>query len=305
MFTNQVVLVNGEKTGGDPDLAKLFMERCTQLIRPEGMIGIVVPSAFHANEGATGIRRLYLEKNNLRQCYSFENRRKLFEIHSSFKFATVVAQGGEPTEGFQCAFYLHGDDWLFSEHSGREPLTYQLDFVRRTGGDYLSLLELRSEQGLEVAEVCFANGEPFAEVCERKGIRLGRELHMTDDAWRFTPTAKVLPDGGDPRDPDVAARLLQLGYLVLHEGKTFRQYDDRWAEKPRYLVSLTKLRDRENLIDAARFYRLAHRKIAGPGDENVSIWAAHPVGVTHGDSSPTEVGTASGRLVFAVLAEHH
>ena len=76
-----------------------------------------VPSAFHANEGATGVRRLYLEKLNLRHCYSFENRRKLFEIDSRFKFATVVAQAGQPTEQFSCAFYLHDDEWLFTNTS--------------------------------------------------------------------------------------------------------------------------------------------------------------------------------------------
>src|SRR5262249_38242216 len=142
-----------------------------------------------------------------------ENRRKLFEIDSRFKFATVVARAGVATESTSCAFYLHADEWLFGDRDGRPPLEYKLDFIRRTGGDYLSLLELRSRQDLEVAEVCFSKGEPFGEVCQRLGIRLGRELNMTDDAWRFTPTDEVLPDGEDPRDPDVVKRLLQMGYF--------------------------------------------------------------------------------------------
>jgi hypothetical protein len=83
------------------------------------------------------------------------------------------------------------------------------------------LLELQSEKDLEVAKVCFANGELFGKVCDRLGIKLGRELDMTYDAWRFTPTSEILPEGKDPRDPDVAKELLEMGYLVLHEGKTF------------------------------------------------------------------------------------
>lgn len=47
------------------------MERNAQLVTRDGWTGVVVPSAFHANEGATGIRRLYLERLNLRHCYSF------------------------------------------------------------------------------------------------------------------------------------------------------------------------------------------------------------------------------------------
>ena len=80
-------------------------------------------------------------------CYSFENRRKLFEIHSSFKFATLVARAGHPTDHFSCAFYLHDDEWLFSNLRTRNPLDYTLEFVRRTGGEYLSLLELQIQAG--------------------------------------------------------------------------------------------------------------------------------------------------------------
>ena len=106
---------------------------------------------------------------NLRHCYSFENRRKLFEIHSSFKFATVVAQAGQPTEEFSCAFYLHDDEWLFANRSDRETLNYQLDFVRRTGGDYLSLLELRSSLDLKIAETCLRQGRTI-----RRSVRTPR-----------------------------------------------------------------------------------------------------------------------------------
>ena len=70
-----------------------------------------------------------------RRCYSFENRRKLFEIHSSFKFATVVAQAGKTTEGFRVLFTCMMTNGCSVAHSGREPLTYHIDFVRRTGGE--------------------------------------------------------------------------------------------------------------------------------------------------------------------------
>ena len=241
LYRFQIVEVHGEKTIGKQDAFRVFMERNAQLLDRGGSTGVVVPSAFHANEGATGIRRLYLESMALRYCYSFENRRKLFEIHSSFKFALVVASAGAATTEFSCAFYLHDDEWLFAERDGREILTYNRDFVRRTGRDYLSFLELRSNKDLLVAQTCFANGEPFGAVCDRLGIRLGRELNMTDDSWRFTPTEEILLSGEDPRDPDTCARILDMGYLVLHEGKTFWHYDDHWQDRARYVLSLADL----------------------------------------------------------------
>ena len=230
LYSHQVVTVDGERTGGDPDLAKLFMERSPQLLSKGGYVGLVVPSAFHANEGATGIRWLFLDELAVRCCYSFENRRKLFEIHRSFKFALVVAAAGSRTTEFACAFYLQDDEWLFRDRQGREPLKYTGDFVRRTGGSTASFLELRSAEDLAIAEQCFRSGESFGRVSERLGICLGRELHMTDDAWRFTPTGDVLDSSGDPRDPEIMERLVEMGYIVLHEGKTFRQYEDRWGD---------------------------------------------------------------------------
>jgi hypothetical protein len=162
------------------------------------------------------------------------------------------------------------------------------DFVRHTGGEYLSLLELRSKEDLEVAEICFANGEPFGRVSEHLGIRFGRECDMTNDAWRFTPTAQVLLNGVDPRDPEVTARLIEMGYVTLHQGRTFRQFDELWGETPHYLVGLCHLHDRPYITLSAGHYRLAHREIAGPGDENVSIWSLLPPGCCCGNKAPTE-----------------
>ncbi|MEI7769089.1 MAG: hypothetical protein WCI67_03820 [Chloroflexales bacterium] len=287
LYSYQVVEIDGEKTIGKLDAFRVFMERNAQMLGPTGLTGVVVPSAFHANEGATGVRRLYFEQMATRSCYSFENRNKLFEIHSSFKFAPIVAVRQGPTEQISCAFYLHDDGWLF-EHGEREPLTYSLDFVRRTGGDYLSLLELRSAHDAEVARICFANGEPFGQVCERLGIRLGRELNMTDDAWRFTPTSQVLPGGEDPRDPDIAPAILEQGYLVLHEGKTFHQYTDRWEARPRYLVPQSHLSEVRNILSNTQQFRLSYREIASGTNERTVIFALLPPGIISGHKGPNE-----------------
>jgi len=284
LYQYQKVFIEGDLAGRQLDAFRVFMERNSQLLYRSGMTGVVVPSAFHANEGATGVRQLYLEKMALRCCYSFENRRALFEIHRSFKFALVVARAGGPTREFSCAFYLHDDEWLFGQRNGREPLRYTHDFVRRTGGDYLSLLELQSEEDVKIAQVCFANGDPFGQVCERARIRFGAECHMTNDAWRFTPTVQVLPEDEDPRDPGVSARLLEMGYLMLHEGKTFWHYDDHWESRPKYVVSTKHLQDRAAWQVSPRLYRLAFRKVASSTNERTFVIGLLPPLWLSGDS---------------------
>ena len=302
LFTHQVAVVNGEKTIGKQDLFRLFMERMSNLAISAGLIGVVVPSAFHANEGATAVRQLYFNRMALRCCYSFENRRALFEIHRSFKFALIVGVAGSTTTKFSCAFYLHDDEWLFGQRDGREPLVYGLDFVQRTGGEYLTLLELRSRNEFAAAEVCFAKGEPFGQVCERAGIRLGRELNMSDDAWRFTVTTDVLDTKRDPRNPDVASQLQQMGYLVLHEGKTFWQFDDRWGDRPRFLVPISQLSDRREAVLASRYYRAAYRDISGSTNERTLVYSLLCPGCVIGDTAKAPERNPQDRPGSVILA---
>jgi hypothetical protein len=293
----------GSPSGAVTDVWQVFAERGIRLLRHGGRVGWVLPSAFHANQSATGIRELYLKEACLECCYSFENRRKLFEIDSRFKFANVVARrewGG--TAEFSAAFYLHDDEWLHAHQRERELLRLSLDFVQHTGGEYLSFLELRSLLDSRVAAACFSAGEPFREVCERYGTRFGEECHMAKDAWRFTSTAKVLSNDEDPRDPEVSKRLLQTGYFVLHEGKTFSHYDDRWSERPRYLVAYRSMDDKQRSLKAACYYRLAFRDIASSTNERTAIFSLITPTI-FGNTAPSEREPSSRPTASALQLE--
>lgn len=301
LYKYQKVHIEGDLAGRQVDAFRVFMEQNTQIIQKNGLTSVIVPSGFHANEGATGVRKLYLENMALKCCYSFENRYKLFEIHLSFKFATVIAQKGKITTEFLCAFYLHDEQWLFERKNGRQALIYNLDFVRQTGGEYLSLLELQSEKDLEIAKVCFANGEPFGKVCNILKIKFGRECDMSNDSWRFTSTFDILPEGKDPRDPDVVKELLNLGYLVLHEGKTFHQYIDNWEASPQYLIELNKIKERQQWLHSTQFFRLAFRKIASSTNERTLINCLLPPQCLTSDSTYVEQNSGDRKVSSALM----
>jgi Eco57I restriction-modification methylase len=295
VYESHKAKVKGQLAGrGSYDAYMIFSERSLGLLRRDGRIGIVLPSAFHANEGATGTRRIFLEQNRLTHCFSYENRRKLFEIDSRFKFANVIAEkrtlaeARQDRDGFECAFYLHDDRWLESDHRNPEPLVYTLDFVKRTGGDYLSFLELREKEDLEAAERMYADSISFGEVCEQLGLQISQELNMTYDSDRFTPTSNVLDSSEDPRDPVISKQLLEQGYLLLHEGKTFHQFDDCWGNRPRYLVHASNLADKSSWTSAASFFRFAFRDIARATDERTGIFCLLPPGSLFGNTSPCE-----------------
>ena len=173
-----MIELDGELAGGELDSFRALhgAERLASR-GPAGTAWRCRPLRLPRERGRTGVRRLYLEKMALRCCFSFENRKKLFEIHASFKFALVVAGKPGPTTEFPCAFYLHDMDWLFGDRSGRE-LRYSLEFVRRTGGEYLSLLELDQPADSTRRRPASRATKPFGPGCERlESSRPSRAAH--------------------------------------------------------------------------------------------------------------------------------
>lgn len=300
LFVYQKVEVDGDLAGRQVDAFRVFMERNAQLLGPTGRTGVLVPSAFHANEGATGVRRLYLERMSLQCCYSFENRRKLFEIDSRFKFALVVAGKPGPTKDFSCAFYLHEMEWLFGDRSTKE-LSYSLDFVKNTGGDYLNFLETRTPQDVEIAATMALTGHLCGPALAARGIRIQESpaaLHVSHESWRF-----VREPGFDRRRLPPADNI-DAGVLVVHEGKTFRDFDDLW-ETSRYVLPLENARDLPSHLARATAFQLAVRKIARSTDERTIIATLLPPGVVVASSALVDArilaSPTSTRLATAAI----
>lgn len=279
----------GQSSGAVMDLWQPFAERALTLWTCQnGRVGLVLPSAFHANQSATGLRELYLNQNHLDTCFSFENVNKLFEIDSRFKFALVAAHHGHADDEspVRCAFYLHDLVWLGSPAG---VLEYDRDFIEQTGGEYRSLMELRTPEDAELARAIYKNAEPLGLVWERLGIRCGEELHMSKASHLFTPIEQVLGADQDPREPDVAKDLRERGYLPLYEGKHFHQFNDRWDERPRYLVSVSKLRqERQGIISCADHFRLSFREIARSTDERTGHFVVLAPGNVCNNKAPCE-----------------
>ena len=137
--------------------------------------------------------------------------------------------------------------------------------------------------------MCFANGESFDQSCGELGVRLGRELNSSDDSPLFVPTADLVEFGADPRSPEITATLIERGYLILHEGRTFHQYTDpAREERNRYCVPIADIADKKSILSNTRYFRIAYRKIAASTNERTAIFAMLPPGITGVDYSPSE-----------------
>jgi hypothetical protein len=271
LYSHQRTGESGAVLGGKLDLYRVFAERMVRLAGPLGAIGLLVPSAFHANEGATGVRQLYLRLTSLEKCLSFENREKLFDIDGRFKFALVVARRPGPTRTTQCGFYLGNLGQC--DEAGRL-FDYDREFIEASGGRHSTLLELRHQDDVALARRMFLHHQSFGSWSNGLGLALSRELHMTDDARSFELVATILPRGG--------------GYLPLHEGKTIHQFSDRWSARPRYVVALSALARKPQTAESVRYFRAACREVAGATNERTAIAAILPPGVLCGHTISVE-----------------
>ena len=263
------------RSAANLDAFQLFAERNLDLA---GSVGVLLPSAFHANESATELRRRYFAETRIACCYSFENRRKLFDIDSRFKFCLVVARKPGPTRSLRCAFYLEAVADL--DAPGRI-MEYDAAFLAASGGLHGTPLELRGAADMDVARTMFAHTTTFGAWCGSLGIQFGCDLHMTADAGLFLPAG--------------------VGSLTLHEGKTFHQFTDRWDTAPRYSVDAGALRGKPSVALASGHFRLAFRDIARSTDERTMIATIAPPGAVFGHTATVEKHPDARPLEHALM----
>ncbi|MBT4511576.1 MAG: hypothetical protein HOC20_05125 [Chloroflexi bacterium] len=272
LFSHQSIAVAGKKTLGRPDTYRLFVERWYQLAKDDcGYTGWIVPSSFHSNEGAAGVRKLYLDNTNLVCCYSFENLKRLFDIDSRQKFAVAVAKKSAlGTSSLRAAFYLLNPEWLFAEDKEDRQLVIVRKDLHRLSGAHEAFVEARSNMDLSLI-VAQSNSKAtdWGDWLVELGIStaFGVELH------RNPAFAHVLSES-----VDTAARFQicqEEGWhrLPLHAGKTISQYTDMFSSVPENFVSTREAFSTRHWKRSVQGYRLAFRMKAASTNERTMIAA--------------------------------
>ena len=93
---------------GDLNLYSLFVERAMTLVKPDGMVGLLVPSGIASDKTAAPFFKSVATEDRLKALYDFENKKVFFpDIHASFKFCVFVASPRRLPDPAKCAFFLH------------------------------------------------------------------------------------------------------------------------------------------------------------------------------------------------------
>jgi len=170
----------------DINTYKMFLEQAHSLLRDAGKLGMIVPSGVYTDKGSSALRELFLENCRWEWLFGFENRQKIFDIDSRFKFCPIVVQKGGHTEAVRAAFMRHDlRDW---EEADRHIVFYPRRQVTRFSPGTRAILEVRDRRDLEVLEKIYANSILLGDTGpDGWGIKYGTEFHMTADSKLFPP----------------------------------------------------------------------------------------------------------------------
>ena len=202
---------------------KLFTEAFYRLLSGCGRLGVIVPSSLYTDHGSKTIRSLFLDESSWEWLFSFENRKKVFEIDERFKFAAVIVSRAQFDRPMFVAFMVHDlaawerpDPPVFEFDRGLIPL-----FSPRSK----SLPEVRTQRDLEICRKIYDHSIRIGDGAPGWQITYAQEFNMTSDSKHFPPIEKWKAKGFKP---DVFGRWIGPDgevALPLYEGRMIGQFD--------------------------------------------------------------------------------
>ena len=214
---------------------KLFLEQAHALLRNGGRLGFIVPSGLYSDHGTAALRELFLDRCRWEWLFGFENREKIFDIDSRFKFNAIIIEKGGQTEAIHTAFMRRKlEDW---EHAESLVTLYGRENVERFSPRSKAILEIQSARDLEILQKIYANSVLLGDDGpDGWGITYNQgDFNMTSDSKLFPPRPKWEDEG---HRPDEYSRWLKGDWRPIEELWTelgvegLREEERRSAQPP-------------------------------------------------------------------------
>ena len=240
------------------------------LVKPDGMVGLLVPSGIASDKTAAPFFRSLATQGRLRALYDFENRRTRYNappffphVDSRFKFCAFVAGPSPSDNPAQCAFFLQDiselndaercfpltpeDFAAVNPNTGTAPIFRSRRDAELTTAIYrrLPVLVDRSS-GEEVKAWPLKHARMFDTDVDSNLFRTRAELEEKEGAW---------PIGGNRYDSPSGE------WVPLYEGKMMQAFDHRAASV---------------VVNSANLHRPAQPEPATPEQHSNPDWLPEP-----------------------------
>ncbi|EAM0267498.1 class I SAM-dependent DNA methyltransferase, partial [Campylobacter jejuni] len=272
------------KGSGDGNLFRLFVEKNLSLLKQDGNLAYVLPSALMFEDGSLTLRKEILENKTLEYFYSFENRQAIFaDVDSRYKFALMLIKNTQANHTHKIKMMFYKTD-INSLKNKDEILTLNLKDIKKLSPTHLALMELKDKQALEILRKSYNAFQNLSF----DYIDFRRELDMTNDK-------------------DLFIEEFREGLLPLYEGKMIHQFNANFSQTTYFLEKAKfdeRLKSKElyrakkatgkelnpKLIKYDReFFRLGYRKISRDTDERTLIASLLPKNCGGADSTYSNI----------------
>ncbi|HEH4042114.1 TPA: class I SAM-dependent DNA methyltransferase, partial [Campylobacter jejuni] len=272
------------KGSGDGNLFRLFVEKNLSLLKQDGNLAYVLPSALMFEDGSLTLRKEILENKTLEYFYSFENRQAIFaDVDSRYKFALMLIKNTQANHTHKIKMMFYKTD-INSLKNKDEILTLNLKDIKKLSPTHLALMELKDKQALEILRKSYNAFQNLSF----DYIDFRRELDMTNNK-------------------DLFIEEFREGLLPLYEGKMIHQFDANFSQTTYFLEKAKfdeRLKSKElyrakkatgkelnpKLIKYDReFFRLGYRKISRDTDERTLIASLLPKNCGGADSTYSNI----------------
>lgn len=216
----------------DVNLYSLFVERALALVKPTGMVGLLVPSGIASDLSASVFFRSVAIDGHLKALYDFENRKIFFpDVHASFKFCVISFSRARKFEAANCAFFL-SDLATLKNPERTFPIT-AADFGRVNPNTGTAPI-FRSRRDMGLTTSIYGRLPVLVDRTEGSAaatwpVRYVRMFDMTNDSSLFRTKRELEESEGAW---NVGGNIFQSSvgvWIPLYEGKMVQAYDHRAA----------------------------------------------------------------------------
>ncbi|MDE5442897.1 restriction endonuclease [Bradyrhizobium sp. CSA207] len=225
-------------SGGDTNLNSLFIERAHALVKPGGMIGLLVPSGIASDQSSANFFRKLTDDKRLACVIDFFNKRAdgtLFfpDVYYRFKFCAYVA-GGLSRRFAQISFGFFVRD-LEELNNPDRVFAVSSEDVARINPNSRTAPILRSRRDAELALTVYRK---FPVLVDRSHgdesrswpVRYVRMFDMANDSELFRTEKELEEKEGAWRLEGDRWRSALGDWLPLYEGKMVQAYDHRASD---------------------------------------------------------------------------
>ncbi|RMG39037.1 MAG: hypothetical protein D6732_04610, partial [Methanobacteriota archaeon] len=296
---------------GDKNYYKLFTEFAIHIAKPCGRIGLILDMGLGTETGSSELRKMLFEQSRWEWFFSFSNRKKIFEIHSSFMFAAFVCQKGAPATGVYTAFYRTDlEDWENATFDEPYVFNQTPELMELLTGDQFKLIALTSRKQYELLIKMSTHEEDGKLVLnpnfEDLGLKYMREFDASGASSLFVRDAQIrnnvnkygiYHDGKETFLPVYGGKHIQIGDFAAANylsGSAKRVKTEETPLDRQYCVTeyYMRLEDAKTRIVGSPMPKIVFRDIASNTNQRSFISTLIPnYSCTH--KLPTLTGTNS------------